>query len=141
MSQDFGKELKKLRIKAGFESQAKLADATGIDNSTIARLERGETKPTPETLKKLSVQLYTPYQILMALAGHLPESSPEENATIATISKALAEDSELTAFWDELLRRDDLQIMLKQVKDLSPEAIRRIIKYIKMVEEEEAQES
>lgn len=72
MAENFGDELKRLREAAGFESQSKLASISGVDNSTIARLERGETKPTPETLKKLAPYLYVPYETLMKLAGHLP---------------------------------------------------------------------
>lgn len=68
---EFGHKLKKLRERAGYESQAKLADASGVDNSTIARLERNETKPTPATLQKLAPFLNLPYVELMAIAGHI----------------------------------------------------------------------
>lgn len=68
----FGEELRKLRETAGYESQAKLAEASGVDNSTIARLERNETKPTPATLQKLAPFLKVPYMQLMEIAGHVP---------------------------------------------------------------------
>ncbi|SFR15421.1 LexA family transcriptional regulator [Desulfoscipio geothermicus] len=67
---DFSKILKKLRERAGFKSQSQLAEASGVDNSTIARLERGETKPTPDTLKKLAPHLNVNYDYLMASAGY-----------------------------------------------------------------------
>ena len=40
-------ELVKARLRAGF-SQAELADRMGTSQSTIARLESGQTLPTPE---------------------------------------------------------------------------------------------
>jgi repressor LexA len=68
---DFGKMLRRLREEAGYKSQTRFAAACGVDNSTIARLERGETKPTPETLKKLAPCLGVPYEELLAAAGYL----------------------------------------------------------------------
>ena len=128
--------LKKQRERAGFKSQSMLADASSVDNSTIARLERGETKPMPDTLKKLAPILKISYEELMRAAGYLkPNSSstPEQK-----IAEALADDTELLDFFQELTKRDDLQLLFKQVKPLSSDTIKRIIRYIKMVEDEEA---
>jgi transcriptional regulator with XRE-family HTH domain len=130
--------LKKQRERAGFKSQSMLADASSVDNSTIARLERGETKPMPDTLKKLAPILKISYEELMRAAGYLkPNSSstPEQK-----IAEALADDTELFDFWQELKGREDLRILFKQVKPLSEDSIRRIIKYIKIVEDEIAKE-
>lgn len=137
MNKSFGKELKILRERAGFESQARLAEASGVDNSTIARLERGETKPTPETLKKLASALHTSYEALMVKAGHLPNFSKiEQNANIKNFAASLSSNPELTELWEKLVKRDNLQVLFRRVKDLPDEKIRRIIKYIKIVEDE-----
>ncbi|MDD2401972.1 MAG: helix-turn-helix transcriptional regulator [Clostridia bacterium] len=55
----------------------------------------------------------------------------------ATIENVIHDDPELLSFFQELKKRDDLQLMFKQTKDLSPDSIKRIIRYVKMVEDEE----
>lgn len=71
----FPETLKMLREQAGFESQTKFAEASGVDNSTIARLERGETRPSPITLNKLAPILRVPLMDLMIAAGYIADSS------------------------------------------------------------------
>lgn len=71
METNFPAILKELREKAGFESQTKFAEACGVDNSTIARLERGETKPMPQTLIKLAPTLNVDANDLMIAAGYM----------------------------------------------------------------------
>jgi transcriptional regulator with XRE-family HTH domain len=44
--------LKAARIKKGW-SLDRLADASGINKSTISRLERGETQPLHDTVQQL----------------------------------------------------------------------------------------
>ena len=56
------------------------------------------------------------------------------------VESAISDDPELLNFWQELKHREDLQLLLKQVRPLPPDAIKRIIKYIKMVEDEESME-
>lgn len=71
---DFGIWLKEKRIEAVYESQGLLSRACGIDHSTIARWERGFTKPSPENLKKLAPFLKTSCEELMAAAGYLDKN-------------------------------------------------------------------
>ncbi|MDA8224206.1 S24 family peptidase [Desulfosporosinus sp.] len=71
METNFPVILKKLREKVGFESQTKFAEVSGVDNSTIARLERGETRPSPKTLEKLAPILGISLMELMAHAGYI----------------------------------------------------------------------
>jgi len=73
MENNFPKILRELREKAGFESQTKFAEACGVDNSTIARLERGETKPTPQTIMKLAPVLGVSLIELMVAAGYVED--------------------------------------------------------------------
>lgn len=75
MEKRFPTFLKELREKAGFESQTKFAEACGVDNSTIARLERGETDPSPKTLMKIAPILKVELNDLMLAAGYLEPSS------------------------------------------------------------------
>lgn len=69
---EFGLYLARLREKAGYESQAALAKASGVWNSTIARIEAGQTKkPDPDTLAKLAPYLNVTAEQLMRAAGYL----------------------------------------------------------------------
>ena len=79
METNFPAILKELREKAGFESQTKFAEACGVDNSTIARLERGETRPSPRTLDKLAPILRVPLMQLMIAAGYLDHDSEKDD--------------------------------------------------------------
>lgn len=76
MENNFPAFLRELREKAGFESQTKFAEACGVDNSTIARLERGETKPMPQTLLKIAPTLQVDINDLMIAAGYITQKKP-----------------------------------------------------------------
>lgn len=52
----FGKTLRTLRTERAL-SQASLAELTGLDQTYISLLERGERQPTLRTLYKLSAAL------------------------------------------------------------------------------------
>lgn len=58
---DFGLYLKQLREEHGFTSQRAFAQRLKVSNATIARIERGEVSPTPETLHKISEELGVDY--------------------------------------------------------------------------------
>jgi transcriptional regulator with XRE-family HTH domain len=56
-----------LRELAGF-SQAELARRSGLSQSHISELERGDKKPRPGTVKKLAAALAVPIPALRAEA-------------------------------------------------------------------------
>ncbi|GAW28952.1 helix-turn-helix domain-containing protein [Carboxydocella sp. ULO1] len=136
---------------------ARLCD---ISHSYLDSLEKGKdprtnkpVSPTIDTLKKISKGLGVPIKELLDAADinvdYLPDdpSIPDlEEIEAATaraekmIAEAIADDQELLEFWQDLIKRDDLQLLFKQVRDLPPVTIKRIIRYIKMVEDEEADE-
>lgn len=69
---EFGEYIKKLRIESGFSSQRQLAEACGLSNGTIARIENGTQKPTPDTLLTLATHLRgTDYLELLLRAGYI----------------------------------------------------------------------
>ncbi len=61
--------------------------------------------------------------------------SPEQK-----IKNAVSDDPELFEFWERLSQRDDLKMLMRQVRDLPPKEVKRIIRLIKAVEDEEAAE-
>lgn len=58
---DFGQYIKQLREENGYTSQRAFAQKLGVSNATIARIERGEVSPTPETLHKIAEALNVDY--------------------------------------------------------------------------------
>lgn len=67
---DFPTYFYELRIKSGFTSQRRLAEAAGVSNGTIARIEDGSQHPSPETLKKVARCLDVSFNELMERAGY-----------------------------------------------------------------------
>ncbi|MEW6663028.1 MAG: helix-turn-helix domain-containing protein [Bacillota bacterium] len=134
-----GQRLKEARTKKGL-TQDEAAKRLGITFQALSNYERDVRDPDTTLLKNMA-ELYSVSTDYLLDLPFIPIVLREDSGeALNTVYAALAEDHELLAFWDELVKRDDLQIMLKQVKDLSPEAIRRIIRYIKIVEDEEVQE-
>ncbi len=64
---DFGKNVAELRASQGFISQRNFAVALGVSNATVARIERGESEPTNETLEKMAELLGVEYIYLLEL--------------------------------------------------------------------------
>jgi SOS regulatory protein LexA len=96
-AKEFGKYIKMLRIKKGYKSQRQLAEASGISNGTIARIENGTQKPTVDTLKILSKFLDTDYVDLLLKAGYLPESYINES------KDKLPTQGEMQLIWDHAI--------------------------------------
>lgn len=141
MEKSFSDLLRELREKRGFTVN-QLALKSGVSAAHISRLENERRSvPKPKTINKLA-NVLGHYEELMAAAGYLPEQNDcdPNKAAVKTIEAALIDDPELLEFWKELSKREDLQLLFKQVRTLSKDTIRRIIRYIKMVEDEEAME-
>ncbi|MCJ8014372.1 helix-turn-helix domain-containing protein [Paenibacillus sp. KQZ6P-2] len=107
MENEFGNLLKQLREQKGLTIN-QLADAAGISNSQISRMENGvRGVPKATTIRKLAEALNTSYGDLMIAAGYLEgaddlnESVAEQSPEWATskdkrdFKKMLEEDGEL----------------------------------------------
>jgi transcriptional regulator with XRE-family HTH domain len=104
--------------------------------------EIGEREPDFDTVTRLATFLNTSVDYLL---GRTDDPRPVEEITDAhqRIEEALADDpeaEELLAFWKELKEREDLFLLFKQVRPLSDDSIRRVIRVIKAIEDEEAKE-
>lgn len=128
----FGERIRELREEKGL-SQEELGKILKVAKSTISQYELGKRNPDPETLDNLANILDCSVDYLL---GRTDDRRPAEKI----IEEAISDDAELLEFFQELKQRDDLQLLFKQVKPLSQNTIKRIIKYIKMVEDEESQE-
>ena len=71
--QTLGELIKKEREKLGI-SQRELSRQTGVDNNTIAKLEKGmRKKPNTLALKKIAYTLNIDLKKILKLAGYSPE--------------------------------------------------------------------
>ncbi|WP_340017319.1 helix-turn-helix domain-containing protein [Paenibacillus sp. FSL K6-1318] len=74
----FGPYMKQLREQQGY-SINQLAEAAGISNSQISRIENGvRGVPKPATIRKISDALSIPYTEMMKQAGYIEPGSSTE---------------------------------------------------------------
>lgn len=69
----FGDFLRKLRKARGFKAQKDFAEATGISQASISRIENNTQIPEPDTLKIFAKVLDFSYADLMVRAGYWDE--------------------------------------------------------------------
>lgn len=146
-----GERLKHLRLNKGLR-QNEAAKALGLSNVVLNRYENDERLPDIETLARLALfyEVTTDYLIgKEKLYNNRADTSPfltvredshKYGESSEEINAAISNDPELAEFWEELTRREDLQLMFKQTRDLSPQSIKKVIKIIKAIEDEESEE-
>ncbi len=125
---ELGITLKELRTDKGL-NQEDLANMLNVKRQTYSAWERGISSPDIETLSFLAdfYSVSTDY-----LLGRTDTRNTSDE-----ISNAVEDDPELLDFWNELKEREDLQLLFKQTKSLSPKDIKQIIRIIKAIEDEE----
>lgn len=141
-----GKTIRKERQKLGL-SQEELSRIVSVTQQAVNKWENGKANPDLEAIKKLARLFNCSTDYLLGYTDN-PSSSNEnstykmksDESTDFIIKEAISSYPEIVNFWSELAEREDLQLLFKQTRDLSPESIRRIIKIIKAIEDEEAQE-
>jgi len=70
---EIGRLVRDLRISAGM-TQYDLAEAIGVNNSYLSRIENGERRPSTKIMRKMAQALNYPYDELVVVSGLL---SPE----------------------------------------------------------------
>ena len=125
------KRLSLLRKKYDM-SQSELAEKLGVTQQTISKYENGSREPDTETLKLLS-------SIFDVSIDYLLGNTNIKNTTDSAdkIAESINDDPELAQFWDSLKDREDLKLLFKQTRDMSPNDIKKIIRIIKAIEDEE----
>lgn len=119
-----GKRLKELRNNNRM-TQQKLADQLGINRATIAGYETKGVEPSHEILIELANIFNCSIDYLLGNA--------KERCTVDDITSTLSSDPELANFWNNLLKRKDLQLLYKQTRNLSPKAVKQVIAIIKAI--------
>lgn len=124
-----GERIRDLRDRRGFKQQ-ELAEKLGVSRQVLSNWERGYTPVDSDGVAKLA-------KILEVSADYILYGK-DDDSPLKKIALALEDDEELLSFFNELSKREELKLLFSQVKPLKKETIKRIIKYIQIVENEEA---
>ncbi len=126
-----GKIIQALREEQNI-TQKELADKINISYSVMNRIESGERPVRDVEIIKIAEVLKVSTDFLLGRTN--AKDAPDK------IFHALEDDPELSAFWGELSKREDLRLLFKQTRALSPKDIKQIIRIIKAIEDEESRE-
>jgi transcriptional regulator with XRE-family HTH domain len=127
----FGECLTQLRKEYGM-TQDELAKKLDITRGSLSMYETDKRFPDKDTLKLIAdfFNVSTDY-----LLGRTEFRTPADR-----ISEAIGTDKELLEFWEETKDRENFQLLFKQIRNLSDRDINQLIKIIKVIEDEEANE-
>jgi transcriptional regulator with XRE-family HTH domain len=126
----FGERLRRLRKEKDL-TQKQLADKVGVSRATLAGYEVKGVEPSHSTLISLADELDCSVDYLLGVT--------EIKAKHGEIKDAIASDEELLSFWEEMGSREDLQLLFKQTRNLSSEAITSVVQFMKAIEDEHTQ--
>lgn len=129
------KRLKILRLECE-KTQEEVAKDLGISRIRYNQYETGKRTPDNEILVQIAEYFNVSVDYIL---GKSEIRNPYESH--ARIKDSIEDDPELLEFWEVLKEREDLQLMFKQTKQMSPKDIRQIIKIIKAIEDEEDAEN
>ncbi len=132
----FGNRLKMLRNEKQI-TQKELGSIINISERVIGYYESDDRFPKDD---KVIIALSEYFNVSIDyLLGKSEIRNPYESH--ARIRDSIEDDPELLEFWEVLKEREDLQLMFKQTKQMSPKDIKQIIKIIKAIEDEEDAEN
>ena len=127
----FKDRLRKLR-KEKDKSIREAADDLEIGKTTLSNYERGERVPNKDFINKAANYYNVSTDYLLCRTNNKYPSSE--------IKQTLEENPELMQFWEQISSRDDLQLLFKQTKDLSPRSIKSVVEFMKSIEDEHRRE-
>lgn len=123
-----GKRIKALRIE-NHMTQEELAKRLGVTRAALSSWEIGRREPDTEILHKLST-------IFNVSVDYLIGKTNIRNSD--AIEEAIRDDPELERIWNMLNNREEVRLMFKKIADLKPADVKRILKIIEIVEEEDS---
>lgn len=71
---EIGRQLEEARTGRGW-SLREAERRSGVSNSYISQIERGDVEPSPDVLRRLGDAYSVPYEVLMEAAGYLMKRS------------------------------------------------------------------
>ena len=98
-------------------TQQELADKIGVSRGAIGMYEiGGKRDPDTDTLIKIAKVFNVTTDLLL---GNTPTPADK-------ITDSLSDDPELAEFWDELKGRQDLKLLFKQTRKMSPNDMEKL---------------
>lgn len=113
-------------------SQLELAKILNIANTTLSQYESGKRIPSDSIKKKIADYFNVSIDYLL---GRTDVKNSYDSAD--KITESLNDDPELAQFGDSLKDREDLKLLFKQTRAMPPNDIKKIIRIIKAIEDEE----
>jgi len=124
----FGERLKKLREELDMD-QGEFGEIFRKSKSTISSYENNKRTPDLKLVEKFADYFNVTVDYILGISDI--RFSPDEK-----IKNALLNDRELYYFWEEITKREDLKLLFKQTRNMSDEAIRSVVNFIKAIEDE-----
>lgn len=128
-----GEKLKKIRTEKKL-SLRELGKLAHISHSFIADIESGRSNPSLSTLEAIAKALGVPVNYFLSDK----DDQLDTPSTADKITDSVSDDPELAQFWNELKEREDLKLLFKQIREMTPNDVKKIIRVIKAIEDEEA---
>ncbi|AEE98054.1 helix-turn-helix domain-containing protein [Mahella australiensis] len=120
--------IKELREEAKI-SQAELASILGVTQQALSNYENGLREPDLDTINKIANYFGVSIDYLLCRTN-------VRNSDV--IEEAIKDDPELERIWNMLNNREEVRLMFKKIADLKPADVKRILKIIEIVEEEDS---
>jgi transcriptional regulator with XRE-family HTH domain len=128
---NFGERLKQLRESKGI-TQEQLGKIVNLSKANISKYEKNIIEANNDTLSMFADFFNVSIDYLLGRTD-----VKNTDTSVDRISESVNDDPELSQFWNTLKERDDLKLLFKQTKDLAPNDIKKIIRIIKAIEDEE----
>jgi transcriptional regulator with XRE-family HTH domain len=124
----FAERLKQVRTKKKL-TQKKVAEKTGLIRATLANWEIGRAEPDLESIKTLANFYNVPVDYLLGRTDDVETLEKD-------IESAISGHPELMEIWSAIKNREDLQSLFREVKPMTPENVKKVIRIIKALEDE-----
>lgn len=136
--------LVRLRKEKGL-SQETLARELNVSQSLISYYESGRKQPGYNTLAEMGRLFGVSIDYLMGLTDnpqgtHLSlknafSGHEEVGREVRALAEIIKDNPGLVQYSREIAQREDLQLMLREARNLKPETIRKLIEVIKLIDD------
>ncbi|HHY04497.1 MAG TPA: helix-turn-helix transcriptional regulator [Thermoanaerobacterales bacterium] len=114
-----GERIKQLRQEHGL-TQEQFGKIVGVTKHAVSLYEASKNAPSDDIKKKIASHFNVSIDWLLGMSN------------IRTpVTDFSTEDLELMEFWNILQTRDDLKILVKEIQDIPPKEVKKIIQIIK----------
>lgn len=111
-------------------TQSALGEILNVSKQTISNYENGVSSPDQDSLSRLA-------DYFNVSTDYLLGRTDDPRTLHDRLAEAAQGDPELREFWEAFLSRRELKLAFRTLKDLDPATLRRVLRIIKALEEEE----